>query len=52
LTRIGIFTHDVIGGRSGLLNVDARSIGAFHLGWHRLAGAPTQPTDLQARAVS
>ncbi|HUF97861.1 MAG TPA: DUF58 domain-containing protein [Ilumatobacter sp.] len=46
LTRVGIFTHDVSGGRLGRLHVDARSISAFREGWQRLAGTHALPTEL------
>jgi hypothetical protein len=46
LTRVGIFTHNLIDGRVGRLHVDARSTSSFRDDWHRLAGPPGQPAEL------
>ncbi len=46
LTRVGIFTHSLGGGRVGRLHVDARSTGSFRDGWHRLAGSQGHPAEL------
>jgi hypothetical protein len=46
LTRVGIFTHSLVGGRVGRLHVDARSTASFRDGWHRLAGSNGQPGEL------
>lgn len=48
LTRVGIFTHSVIGGRPGRLHVDAHSIVAFREGWQRMAGTQSRPTELSS----
>ena len=46
LTRVGIFTHSLVGGRAGRLHVDARSTGSFRDGWQRLAGSQGRPAEL------